>query len=105
MANSCTSSGLSQSEVTTVATIVAPAAAVELLLLSGLPPLDPRVGLGYRSQVDRWIRANLASFGVLEVTVDHCLAGGEATRASIFDLVGKIPLTAHGIGLSIGTEA
>ena len=75
-----------------------------LLLLSRLPPLDPRVGLGYRSQLDRWIRANLASFGVLEVTLDHCLAGGEATRAPIFDLVGKIPLTAHGIGLSIGTE-
>jgi uncharacterized protein (UPF0276 family) len=76
-----------------------------LLLLSRLPPLDPRVGLGYRSQLDRWIRTNLASFGVLEVTLDHCLVGGEATRASIFDLVGKIPLTAHGIGLSIGTEA
>ena len=76
-----------------------------LLLLSRLLPLDPRVGLGYRSQLDRWIRTNLASFGVLEVTLDHCLAGGEATRASIFDLVGKIPLTAHGIGLSIGTEA
>ena len=76
-----------------------------LLLLSRLPPLDPRVGLGYRSQLDPWIRANLASFGVLEVTLDHCLAGGETTRASIFDLVGKIPLTAHGIGLSIGTEA
>jgi uncharacterized protein (UPF0276 family) len=75
-----------------------------LLQLSRLPPLDPRVGLGYRYQIDRWIRANLPSFGVLEVTLDHCLAGGEATRAPIFDLVGKVPLTAHGIGLSIGTE-
>jgi uncharacterized protein (UPF0276 family) len=76
-----------------------------LLLLSGRPLLDPRIGLGYRSQIDGWIRANLPSFGVLEVTLDHCLAGGEAARAAIFDLVGKVPLTAHGIGLSIGTEA
>jgi hypothetical protein len=37
--------------------------------------------------------------------LDHCLAGREAARAAIFDLVGKVPLTAHGIGLSIGTEA
>ena len=32
------------------------------------------------------------------------MTGSEAARAAIFDLVGKIPLTAHGIGLSIGTD-
>jgi hypothetical protein len=42
---------------------------------------------------------------VLEITLDHCMAGSEASRAAIFDLVGQIPLTAHGIGLSIGTDA
>ena len=42
---------------------------------------------------------------MLEITVDHCIHGGAAQRAEIFDLVGRIPLNAHGIGLSIGTNA
>jgi uncharacterized protein (UPF0276 family) len=64
----------------------------------------PAVGIGYRRHIDEWTRANLASFDVLEITLDHCLSGSEASRAAIFDLVGQIPLTAHGIGLSIGTD-
>jgi uncharacterized protein (UPF0276 family) len=64
----------------------------------------PAVGIGYRRHIDEWTRAHLASFDVLEITVDHCLTGSEASRAAIFDLVGRIPLTAHGIGLSIGTD-
>jgi hypothetical protein len=65
----------------------------------------PAIGIGYRWDIDDWTRANLARFDALEITVDHCMAGGEATRAAIFDLVGQVPLTAHGIGLSIGTDA
>jgi uncharacterized protein (UPF0276 family) len=65
----------------------------------------PAIGIGYRYGLDDWIRANLARFDVLEITLDHCFAGSEASRAAIFDLVGRIPLTAHGIGLSIGTDA
>jgi uncharacterized protein (UPF0276 family) len=65
----------------------------------------PAVGIGYRLNLDDWTRANLARFDVLEITLDHCMAGSEASRAAIFDLVGQIPLTAHGIGLSIGTDA
>jgi uncharacterized protein (UPF0276 family) len=64
----------------------------------------PAVGIGYRRVIDDWTRRNLARFDVLEVTVDHCISGGAETRAAIFDLVGRIPLTAHGIGLSIGTD-
>jgi hypothetical protein len=64
----------------------------------------PAIGIGYRRQIDAWTRANLARFDVLEITLDHCMTGGEASRAAIFDLVGQIPLTAHGIGLSIGTD-
>jgi uncharacterized protein (UPF0276 family) len=64
----------------------------------------PTVGIGYRTVIDEWTRANLARFDVLEITVDHCMFGGEATRDAIYDLVGRIPLTAHGIGLSIGTD-
>ena len=36
--------------------------------------------------------------------MDHCIHGGRAQRAEIFDLVGRIPLNAHGVGLSIGTD-
>jgi uncharacterized protein len=66
--------------------------------------LRPAIGIGYRRHIDEWTRANLAHFDVLEVTLDHCMTGSEASRAAIFDLVGQIPLTAHGIGLSIGTD-
>jgi uncharacterized protein (UPF0276 family) len=75
------------------------------LLLSGQAAQRPHVGLGYRDRIDGWIAANLARFEVLEVTLDNCLFGGEAACAAVFGLVGKIPLTAHGIGLSIGTDA
>jgi uncharacterized protein (UPF0276 family) len=64
----------------------------------------PAIGIGYRRHIDAWTRANLARFDVLEITLDHCMSGSEASRAAIFDLVGQIPLTAHGIGLSIGTD-
>jgi uncharacterized protein len=64
----------------------------------------PGIGFGYRSVINDWTRENLAAFDVLEVTVDHCISGGKRARAAIFDLVGRIPLTAHGVGLSIGTD-
>jgi uncharacterized protein (UPF0276 family) len=66
--------------------------------------IRPAIGIGYRRHIDEWTRANLARFDVLEITLDHCMTGSEASRAAIFDLVGQIPLTAHGIGLSIGTD-
>src|SRR5215471_13877747 len=64
----------------------------------------PAVGVGYRSAIDDWTRENLDRFDVLEITVDHCLAGSRSLRSAIFDLVGRIPLTAHGVGLSLGTD-
>jgi uncharacterized protein (UPF0276 family) len=70
----------------------------------GVIRTPPAVGIGYRRQIDEWTRANLSHFDVLEITLDHCITGSEASRAAIFDLVGQIPLTAHGIGLSIGTD-
>lgn len=65
----------------------------------------PLVGIGFRAPIAEWTRANLAHFDVLEITVDHYLQGGRALRRAICDLVDRIPLTAHGIGLSIGTDA
>jgi uncharacterized protein len=64
----------------------------------------PAVGIGYRSAIGDWTRDNLAHFDMLEITVDHCISGGESVANEIFDLVGRIPMTAHGIGLSIGTD-
>ncbi len=64
----------------------------------------PLVGIGYRRIIDAWTRENLAAFDVLEITVDHCIYGGARSQAAIYDLVGRVPLTAHGVGLSIGTD-
>jgi uncharacterized protein (UPF0276 family) len=62
------------------------------------------IGAGYRGTLGGWLLDNLDCFDVLEITVDHCLSGGNAARAAIFELVGRIPLTAHGVGLSLGTD-
>jgi len=64
----------------------------------------PAVGIGYRAVIADWTRENLDRFDVLEVTVDHCIYGGRTLRSEVLDLVGRIPLTAHGVGLSIGTD-
>src|SRR5262249_28335526 len=41
---------------------------------------------------------------MLEITVDHCISSGTSVASEIFDLVGQIPMTAHGIGLRTGTD-
>jgi uncharacterized protein (UPF0276 family) len=64
----------------------------------------PMVGIGYRAPLDAWTRANLHQFDVLEITVDDCIFGSRRRQSAIFDLVGRVPLTAHGVGLSIGTD-
>jgi uncharacterized protein (UPF0276 family) len=66
---------------------------------------QPGVGIGYRAAIAEWTRAKLSDFDLLEITVDHCIYGTRSQQAEIFDLVGRIPLTAHGVGLSIGTDA
>ncbi len=65
---------------------------------------SPAIGIGYRTPIDKWTRKNLEHFDVLEITVDHCIGGAESTHSAIYDLVGRIPLLAHGTGLSIGTD-
>jgi uncharacterized protein (UPF0276 family) len=65
---------------------------------------SPAIGLGYRAAIGEWTLQNLERFDVLEVTVDHCIHAGPRTQSQIYDLVGRIPLNAHGVGLSIGTD-
>ncbi len=62
------------------------------------------VGLGYRSSIASWTRDQLDHFDVLEITVDHCIHGDRTQQAEVFDFVGRVPLNAHGVGLSIGTD-
>ena len=59
---------------------------------------DPAVGIGYRSAMADWTRANLERFDVLEITVDHCIHGGAAQRAesSIWSAVSRSMRTASG---------
>ena len=68
-------------------------------------PSSPLIGIGFRVPISRWTLANLHRFDVLEVTVDHYIRGGDYTRRAIRNLVDRIPLVLHGVGLSIGTDA
>ena len=65
---------------------------------------DVLVGIGFRAPIARWTMVHLHRFDVLEVTVDHYIKGGERIRRSIRNLVGRVPLVLHGVGLSIGTD-
>ena len=65
----------------------------------------PAVGFSYRLQLHPWIVERRALFDVLEVTLDHYFWAGPAYRETIETLVEHVPLVAHGIGLSIGTDA
>jgi uncharacterized protein len=68
------------------------------------PATVPRVGIGYRFALDDWTRAHLHRFDALEITVDHYIRGGAAQRAAICEVAGRVPIVAHGIGLSLGTD-
>lgn len=63
------------------------------------------MGIGFRIPIAKWTLMNLRRFDVLEVTVDHYVKGGEYARKTIANLVGRIPLVLHGVGLSLGTDA
>lgn len=71
-------------------------------MTSNRPPVA--IGAAYRAGVGDWFLDNMDRFDLLEITVDHCHSGDRAAREAIFELVGRVPLTAHGIGLSIGTD-
>lgn len=65
---------------------------------------SPLIGIGFRLPIAKWTVTNLHRFDVLEVTVDHYIKGGEYARNATRNLVDRIPLVLHGVGLSIGTD-
>lgn len=65
----------------------------------------PLVGIGYRHPIGDWICAHLDRFDVIEVTVDHYIHGGSQIRSALESLARRIPIVAHGVGLSLGTDA
>ena len=62
------------------------------------------VGIGFRIPIARWTMRYLDHFDILEITVDHYIRGGEQARRLVRNLVGRVPLILHGVGLSIGTD-
>ena len=67
-------------------------------------PRGVLIGAAYRFSMAGWLREKLGFFNVLEVTVDHCIYGDVTRCSEIFQLVNVIPITAHGVGLSLGTD-
>lgn len=70
-----------------------------------VPRFRPAVGIGFRMQILKWIQENLNKFDVFEITVDHYIYGSDRGRRIFRDLVGVKPMVAHGVGLSLGTDA
>jgi uncharacterized protein len=79
----------------------------------GTPPLSahentvivprPLVGCSYRFDVAPSIERRLDELGVIEVMVDHYLNADDKRRHRIEELVGRVPIVTHGVGLSLGT--
>lgn len=66
--------------------------------------LRPRVGVGYRAALLDWIASSLDQIETLEITLDHYFLGTDQQRDRIEGLTGTVPLTGHGVGLSLGTD-
>jgi uncharacterized protein (UPF0276 family) len=63
----------------------------------------PMVGVAFRPEASETIVEHLHEFEVLEVMVDHYIAGGPRMREQIHQLSREVPIVGHGVGLSLGT--
>jgi uncharacterized protein len=63
----------------------------------------PAVGIGFRPELNEPIVDHLREFEVLEIMVDHYIAGGPRIRGQIRELSRNVPIVGHGVGLSLGT--
>ncbi|MCD6074288.1 MAG: hypothetical protein K0Q70_1171, partial [Rhodospirillales bacterium] len=68
-------------------------------------PSEPDLGLGFRFDLRNFIADNWSRIDTLELTVDHYIDASQQHREEIEHLVGRKPLVAHGVGLSLGTDA
>lgn len=64
----------------------------------------PKIGAGYRVPLHDEIVNNLNLFDVLEVTIDTYFSVDQHSKTKMEELIGVIPLVAHGLGLSLGTD-
>ncbi|MFP6733097.1 MAG: DUF692 domain-containing protein [Rhodospirillales bacterium] len=67
------------------------------------PPIT--FGFGYRFPLHDLIYRNRTRIGTLEITVDHYIGGSRDQRARLARLQNDFPIVAHGVGLSLGTDA
>ncbi len=65
----------------------------------------PSVGCGFRGKVKQAILNNLESFDILEVMVDHYLAGSDNSREIFQKISQQLPIVLHSVALSVGTAA
>jgi uncharacterized protein len=61
------------------------------------------VGIGFRKDAYAETMAVIDEIEVLEVTLDHWILGSDETRSMIGAASERVPIVAHGVGLSIGT--
>ena len=73
------------------------AAAVEGVEDAGVEKM--KVGIGYRAQLDQWIRST-PSLECVEITAEHFF---DCDEAKLVELRKSCPLYVHGLGLSLGT--
>jgi uncharacterized protein (UPF0276 family) len=63
----------------------------------------PAVGIGFRPEAFEATMQHLHEFDVLEVMVDHYIAGGLNLRSQLLDLSRKVQVVGHGVCLSLAT--
>ena len=62
-----------------------------------------RLALGYRFQLDPFIRRNSAQIDALEITIDHYLSASSSQRRTLRELRSHFHIVSHGVGLSLGS--
>lgn len=63
----------------------------------------PAVGIGFRPEAFEATQRHIDEFEMLEVMVDHYIAGGLQLREQIMDLSRQVPVVGHGVCLSLAT--
>jgi len=65
---------------------------------------NPAVTFSYRFDLHSVILDRRSDIGALELTVDHYFLGTPRQRRMMEEIAAEIPMVAHGVGLSLGTD-